>query len=180
MVTGRPKRKGRAWKKATLVGAAFALLLGAPLLVCGQRPASLRPAIEARYPDVPWVEADALAGWMRSGEVHLLDARQPEEYRVSHLRGATRIDPDAPDLAALDVPRDARVVVYCSVGWRSGGVADRMRRAGWTDVHNLAGGIFGWANADRPVYRGERRARAVHPYDATWGRMLRAELRAPL
>ncbi|RZO48481.1 MAG: rhodanese-like domain-containing protein, partial [Sandaracinaceae bacterium] len=180
VVTGQPKRKGRAWTKAAVASSAFALLLALPLLVCGQRPASLRPAIEARYPAVRWVDVPRLAGWMADGDLALIDARQPEEFAVSHLRGARRVDPDAPDLDALGVSRDARVVVYCSVGWRSGGVADRMREAGFTDVYNLEGGIFAWANAGRPVFDGARRARQVHPYDEVWGRMLRAPLRAPL
>jgi rhodanese-related sulfurtransferase len=108
----------------------------------------------------------------------LLDARQPSEYRVSHLRGARRIDPDHPDIEGLSVPRDARVVVYCAVGWRSGDVASRLQEAGYRQVYNLEGGIFGWANRGRPVYRDGERVRRVHPYDETWGRLLDRELHA--
>lgn len=144
-----------------------------------QAPESLRAAIAVRYPEVRWVRTGTLFRWLeRDRQIVLLDARTAEEHAVSHLRGARRIDPDAPDVAS--VPRDARVVVYCSVGWRSGGVAERLREAGHRDVYNLEGGIFAWANEGRPVFRGDRRVRRVHPYDAIWGRMLRAELRAPL
>lgn len=134
---------------------------------------SLRPAIAARFPDVPWVDTGRLARWLRSErEVVLLDARQPEEFAVSHLAGARRIDPDHPDIDGLGLRRDARVVVYCSVGWRSGGVADRLMRAGYRDVYNLEGGIFAWANEGREVQRDGRAVRQVHPYDSTWGRLL--------
>ncbi len=141
-------------------------------------PTSLRPVIEARYPEVRWIDVATLGRWL-AGErpVVLLDARQPAEFAVSHLEGARRVDPDAPDVAGLGLARDARVVVYCSVGWRSASVADALRRAGYGDVHNLEGGIFAWANEGRPVSRDGRRVRAVHPYDETWGRMLRAPLR---
>lgn len=170
------QRSSRKW---ILTGALVALLLGVPLYVCGQGPEGQRAAIAARYPDVSFVTTERLAGWLDGGEeVVLLDARTPAEHRVSHLRGARRIDPDDPDLDALDAPRDARVVVYCSVGWRSGGIADRLQDAGWREVYNLEGGIFAWANEGRPVYRDGRRVREVHPYDDTWGRMLDESLHA--
>lgn len=145
-----------------------------------QSAGSLRSAIALRYPDVEWVDGPTLRRWLarRQPPVVLLDARAPAEFRVSHLAGARRVDPDHPDLGALRPLRSSRVVVYCSVGWRSAVVADRLRQAGFTDVHNLEGGIFEWANARHPVVRGEREVRAVHPYDEVWGRMLRPELRA--
>lgn len=163
----------------------MAALVAAALLVVGlparaQSPAALRAAIEARYPDVAWVEAGRLARWMRDGERRtvLLDARSREEYDVSHLRNAVWVHPEATDPAALDIPHDARIVIYCAVGWRSGKLADRFREAGFERVHNLEGGIFAWANEGRPVYRDGERVREVHPYDASWGRLLDEELRS--
>lgn len=169
------------WRSPRGALLAFALLSAASAAssAAAQAPEALRTVIAARYPDVRWVEAQTLAAWMADGRpLILLDTRATEEFAVSHLRGARRVDPDRPDLAALGIPRDARVVVYCSVGWRSGGVAERMREAGYTHVSNLVGGIFGWANASRPVFRGEREVHHVHPYDETWGRMLRSALHA--
>ena len=131
--------------------------------------AAVRPLVAARYPDVRWVTPAELE--RRDGPV-LLDAREADEYAVSHLRGARRVDPDRERFDDLGIARDALVVVYCSVGWRSGTIADRMRSAGFTRVYNLEGGIFAWANAGKPLYRGSRRVRSVHPYDAVWGRLL--------
>ena len=155
----------------------IALLLLAASAASAQSPESLRIVIAARYPDIQWVERATLAAWLREPQPPLLlDARQESEFAVSHLRGARRIDPDHPRSDGL--PRDRRIVVHCSVGARSGAVADALRRAGLRDVFNLEGGLFGWANAGLPVHRGEREVRAVHPYDAAWGRMLRRELPA--
>ncbi len=108
----------------------------------------------------------------------VLDARQAAEHRVSHLAGARRVDPDRPDVGRLAIPAGAPVVVYCSVGWRSASVADVLARAGHAHVFNLEGGIFAWANEGRAVVRDGRSVRAVHPYDATWGRLLRRDLHA--
>lgn len=99
---------------------------------------------------------------------------------MSHLRRARRVDPELTDVASLGLERDDLIVVYCSVGWRSGGIADRLRAAGYTRVYNLEGGLFQWANEGRAFYRGNERASQVHPYDAIWGRLLNERYRAPL
>jgi rhodanese-related sulfurtransferase len=168
-------------RKWGVIGAVLALLLGVPVLACGQSLEQMRTVVSLRYPEVRWVTPRQLAAWMRSDEARptlLLDARQPDEYRVSHLRGARRIDPDEPEIEGLSAPRDARVVVYCAVGWRSGDIASRLQDAGYREVYNLEGGIFAWANQGRPVYRDGERVREVHPYDETWGRLLDRRLHA--
>lgn len=159
------------------MAASGAALLALGVLVsyaASQPPESLRPTIAARYPDIRWVRTTTLARWLADDDerVILLDTRARGEFRVSHLRGARLVDPDLTDIANLGLPSDAKIVIYCSVGWRSGIMADRFRRAGFRDVYNLEGGIFAWANAGRAVYRGSQRAETVHPYDDVWGRML--------
>ena len=132
-----------------------------PVVVVGAGPVGLSLAIDLAQ---------------RGQRVVLLDARELAEFRVSHLEGAARIDPSHPDFDAVRVPERARVVVYCSVGWRSADIASQLRQRG-VDAYNLEGGIFRWANEGHPVVRGDRRVRAVHPYDETWGRLLDAPLR---
>lgn len=153
----------------------------APLLVCAQGPTSLQPAIDAQYPGGQWVTRSELHRWLEEDDAPvLLDARTREEYAVSHIRGARRVDPDRPQLDSLDLPEGARVVVYCSVGYRSADIAAQLKDRGVTNVYNLLGGIFEWANEGCPLYRGSERVQQVHPYDATWGAMVDDERRAPL
>ncbi len=139
--------------------------------------------LAARYPDVPSIPPDVLAQRLASGAPPLvLDARTPAEVAVSHLPGAQRVDPDA-DVAALaaaldSVDRSREIVVYCSVGVRSAGVAERLRAAGFENVENLSGSIFRWANQGRPLVRDGQPVRTVHPYNAAWGRLLEPGLRA--
>ena len=150
--------------------------------------------IARRHPDVPQATTADLAARLGRGEpVVLLDARTPAEYAVSHLRGARRIDPNASadDIRQMlaGTPDSAAVVVYCSVGWRSGDLAARIQEAGRGTsgrgrVENLRGSIFAWANEGREVVTGAGDsvavARLVHPFDSTWGRLLRRDLRAPI
>jgi rhodanese-related sulfurtransferase len=139
--------------------------------------------IASDFPDVATVSTDSLAERLSDDSAPrpvLLDARSPEEYAVSHLPGAHRVDPAADAHPSLDtLAADTPLVVYCSVGYRSAGVAQALRDQGFTNVANLKGSIFRWANEGRPVYRDDdRRVAAVHPYDATWGRLLADSLHA--
>lgn len=168
-------------RRSWLVLAALLVLVGA-VVAAQPRIAweGLRATIEARHPEVPWVTGDELVRWIaREPRPLLLDARTEAEFRASHLEGAMRVDPDRPNVATLARPTAGRkVVIYCSVGWRSGDVAAALREAGWREVYNLEGGLFAWANAGRAVV-GED-APLVHPFDATWGRLLIESRRAPL
>ena len=142
----------------------------------------LKKAIRGEFPAVEQLSTAELAAWLERPEGPrplLLDARSVEEYEVSHLPGAVRVDPDAepptlPDGLAKDVP----IVAYCSVGYRSSVLANRLMEAGYSEVWNLEGSIFEWANEGRPVYRGDREVRQVHPYDRRWGRLLDRDLHA--
>jgi len=138
--------------------------------------------IASNYPDVPTISTDSLAERLSTDTASkplLLDARSPEEYAVSHLRGAQRVNPNAKRYPNLDtLAADQPIVVYCSVGYRSAGVAQKLRAQGFTNVSNLTGSLFRWANDGRPVYRDGQRVAAVHPYDASWGTLLADSLHA--
>lgn len=171
----------------TLVGrtlGAFVLSLSLGLAAIASADAltfeGVRAAIVREFPDVPFVTADALSALLArppASRPVLLDARSAEEFAVSHLDGAIRIDPDHPDPSLAGRDRRRTIVVYCSVGYRSARVARALAQAGFVDVRNLEGGIFAWANAGRAVHRGRRRVRDVHPYDDHWGSLLHPELR---
>jgi rhodanese-related sulfurtransferase len=169
-------------RRAILFLCLSALALTPPLVGAAQQSLAAQKAIiAARYPQVRWVATSALARWMGragNGGPILLDAREPEEFAVSHIRGARLVDPDLEDMRSLGIDRGERIVVYCSVGWRSGAFADRLREAGFRRVYNLEGGIFRWANEGRTLYRAGHVVRKVHPYDGTWGLMLEPEHRA--
>lgn len=142
--------------------------------------------VERDFPGVESISTDSLATWMADTArlpPLLLDAREAEEYAVSHLPGAVRVAPDGSAEALRTVLADvdpARpVVVYCSVGYRSARVTQQLREAGVAgEAYNLEGSIFRWANEGRPVVRDGEPVQEVHPYDAAWGRLLRRDLHA--
>ena len=172
---------------AAVVVAAAALLAASRAGAAEDAPAS-SAAVEAlialRFPDVASITTAELAAWMQDParpQPLLLDVRGAEEYAVSHLPGAVRVEPGAdprPFLAGVDAERP--IVTYCSVGYRSAAMARAIRAAGHPAVSNLKGSIFAWANEDRELRRDGERVEVVHPYDVKWGRLLRPERRAEL
>lgn len=142
----------------------------------------LKSKIRQTFPQVQQISTEELANWLDRSEATkplLLDTRQPEEYAVSYLPDAQRLDPYTSDFAELEaVPHDRPIVTYCSVGYRSARVADRLQSAGYTNVANLEGSIFEWANKGRSVYRDGAQVKQVHPYNTLWGYLLHPELRA--
>lgn len=141
-----------------------------------------KATVRQRFPDVKQLSTDELAGWLsrtNGPSPVLLDVRTPPEFAVSHLPGAVRVDPKSkPSDIDPTLPADRPVVVYCSVGWRSSELAERLRRAGRTNVFNLEGSIFAWANEGRPLEAAGRPVHRVHPYNRTFGRLLKPALRA--
>lgn len=140
----------------------------------------MKAVVRSRFPGVPQLQTSELAVWLADPHREpplLLDVRTEPEYKVSHLAGAIRVDPSAGrnQLARfLQLPRP--VVVYCSVGYRSSELATRLRAAGQTNVANLEGSIFAWANEDRPLVSDSNRSvRLVHPYNQTFGKLLRRD-----
>jgi len=141
--------------------------------------AAIKALIRARFSGVEQVSTEDLSRRLASGEeIVLLDVRTPEEYAVSHLPGAIRVDPDAEDLEGLPVPAGADVIAYCSVGYRSSELVQRLMKRGVPRVANLDGSIFAWANEGRAVERHGRPVKEVHPYDERWGFLLDEKLHA--
>ncbi len=152
---------------------ATGLLIGVALAT-PKNPLDVTRLVDLEQHEVPWVSTSSLAG--RIGRVQLLDVREPGEYAISHLRNARNVSPTAARVRGLDPSKP--VIVYCSVGFRSARLGARLKDRGFR-VHNLAGGIFQWANEGRPLVDARGPAQTVHPYDAVWGRLLKADLREP-
>ncbi len=170
-------------KLALLAVTTFFVAVACAKMMPGGGLRAVEAAVREKFPSVPLVSTDELAREMADERtILLLDVRTPEEFAVSRLRGARRIDPDAEPGEIPFLPEDADIVTYCSVGYRSAKMAARLRAAGYLHVRNLEGSIFRWANEGRPLYRGNQLARKVHPYNAVWGRLLdpwrRAEVSA--
>lgn len=85
-----------------------------------------------------------LAERMAAGKITLLDVREPYEYAAGHVKGAVNV-PLGSLQGKLDrYARDAEIYVICHSGSRSASAVRLMKRAGFTNVINVAGGTSAW------------------------------------
>jgi rhodanese-related sulfurtransferase len=105
--------------------------------------------------------------------VILLDTRSYKEYEISHIDSAIWVGYDSFDLSHLDgIDKDKKLVVYCSVGYRSCKIGIKLKNNGFANVRNLYGGIFKWANLGRPLFNDSTKTNKIHTYDEYWGRFI--------
>ena len=104
----------------------------------------------------------------------LLDTRAPEEFDISHLEGAYFLDYGSFNTEKVKlISKDSVIIVYCSVGYRSERIGEKLRAAGFKNVRNLYGGIFQWVNKGYPVVnRKEQPTDSVHTYNKNWSQWL--------
>jgi rhodanese-related sulfurtransferase len=103
----------------------------------------------------------------------ILDSREWAEFNVSHLPGAIWIGYNQPKFDVLDsIDQSKKIVVYCSVGYRSGKIAEKIAGRGFVHVYNLWGGIFDWVNNGNAVVNDEGSTAQVHAYSKKWGKWL--------
>jgi rhodanese-related sulfurtransferase len=138
--------------------------------------------VSVKFSEVPQLPTEELAIWLADPKreaPQLLDVREPEEFAVSHLAGAIQIPPEAsPEQVIEQIDLKRPVVLYCSVGYRSSALAERLIDAGATEVINLEGSIFKWANEGRPMWHEGKATKQAHPYNQKFGKMLKANLRS--
>jgi monothiol glutaredoxin len=88
--------------------------------------------------------------------LHLYDVRSPSERAQASIPGSRLLDEEAmSDIQGL--PKDSMLVFYCHFGPRSQSAAEHFRLQGFTNVHNLVGGIDAWSqqvDPDVPRYSG--------------------------
>ncbi|SDS35358.1 Rhodanese-related sulfurtransferase [Polaribacter sp. KT25b] len=126
--------------------------------------------------NVPYMSVKTLA--LPKTDAILLDAREEKEYKVSHLENAICVGFDnfklEETIAKLPEDKKAKIVVYCSLGIRSEIVADKLIKAGYTNVYNLYGGIFEWKNADFKVIDTlGNNTEKVHAFNKNWSKWLK-------
>ncbi len=75
----------------------------------------------------------------------LLDVRNPWEWSIDRLEGATLLP--LPDLERRisDLDPTAETILYCKIGLRSLLALRRLQRAGFQNVRHLRGGLHAWA-----------------------------------
>lgn len=85
-----------------------------------------------------------------AGTVTIVDVRPPEERANATIPGAFEtIDAGIESLESL--PKDTPLAFLCHSGGRSASAAEHFRQLGFTQVHNITGGIDAWSDTDASI-----------------------------
>lgn len=131
------------------------VLLMLTLAACGGAEANTAVADPAPEIDVaalgPDIDVQTVAEIKDRNDVLVLDVREQWEYDEGHIPNVTLIPMNEIPNRLDEIPTDKEVVVTCRSGNRSGQVADFLRQQGYTNIHNMTGGILDWQAAGLPV-----------------------------
>jgi rhodanese-related sulfurtransferase len=116
------------------------------------------------FPDVPDVSVEELIALRREQDVVLVDVREKREQRVSMLPGAI---PSREFEKNIENYKGKTIVVYCTIGSRSGHFTRELIQKGFT-AYNLRGGILAWIHAGQQLVSEGKETRRVHVYGRRW------------
>lgn len=148
-------------------------------IACAQAPAERPHASNAKFDkmisktidfSVPVIGAEELKE--SKEEVTIFDAREKEEFDISHIENAQYLGYDEFNVSRLgEIAKDSKIVVYCSIGYRSEKIGEQLQAMGYNNVYNLYGSIFDWVNRGYPVVdsNGDT-TKEVHTYNKAWSK----------
>jgi sulfur-carrier protein adenylyltransferase/sulfurtransferase len=99
------------------------------------------------------ITATELKGMLdRGDDIFLVDVREPNEYEIVSIPGATLIPKDQfLTGAALErLPSDKKIVLHCKSGARSAECLAVVKGAGYSDAVHVGGGVLAWVNQIDP------------------------------
>ena len=97
-----------------------------------------------------------LTGLINRDNALVVDLRPSGEFEKGHIAGSKNVQTSQfdPENKHLAVAKALPVVLVCRVGQTASGAAKRLRKAGFTQVSVLEGGIQAWQAADLPLVKG--------------------------
>jgi rhodanese-related sulfurtransferase len=117
------------------------------------------------------IKADELKAIIDDTNLVLIDVRQPREQEVSMLPHALTTGQFAA-IFATGIPKHKRLVVYCTIGYRSGKYAAELAKQG-IKAENLEGGVLAWSFAGGKFRAKDAKGdwmetNRIHVYDPEW------------
>lgn len=126
------------------------------------------------YNGFPTISCSAASRKIGNPSILFLDTREKEEFKISHIKGATYVGYDKFTMSTMRlVPKDAEIIVYCSIGARSQDIGEKLQKAGYTNVKNLYGGFFQWNNSGlQKVDSNGNPTVRIHGFSKEWGKWI--------
>ncbi len=114
--------------------------------------------ITGGYKEVGTTEATRL---MNEANTLILDVRSQAEFSAGHIGRAKHIPVDQllKRMNEVEKSKSEPVLVYCKSGQRASMACRLLKKAGFTQLFNLAGGINAWVQADLPIEKNEKKGK---------------------
>ena len=90
------------------------------------------------------INAEEAKKLIDAGGVKIVDVRTPHEFNEGHIQGAQLIELNQVAAKSASWPKDEKILFVCASGSRSAAAAQMMVEKGYTQVYNLAGGVYQW------------------------------------
>ena len=100
---------------------------------------------------VPAIEHEDMQKAVESGECHIVDVREPNEYAAGHIPGAKSHPLSSFDPTKL--PTGKPLILVCQAGGRSARALQATMASGRTDVVHYSPGTRGWVSRGGAVKR---------------------------
>lgn len=136
--------------------------------------ADYQKMLKTYYNDFPTISCTQAAKKIGNPSIIFLDTREKKEFNISHIKGATCVGYDKFTLSSMRlVPKDAEIIVYCSIGARSQNIGEKLKKAGYTNVKNLYGGFFQWNNSGlQKIDSNGNSTIRIHGFSENWGKWI--------
>ncbi|MDX2360512.1 MAG: rhodanese-like domain-containing protein [Crocinitomicaceae bacterium] len=124
------------------------------------------------YDSFPTITAESALKKVNDQNAVFLDIREMEEFNISHIQGALNVGYEQFYMDEIKhLKKSTEIIVYCSIGARSQEIGKRLKKFGYTNVHNLYGGLFHWSNLEYPLFDlWENPTKNIHGYSKDWGK----------
>jgi len=116
------------------------------------------------FADVQDIAPVAAMELMKTSPVVFVDVREKKEQAVSMLPGAIT---EQEFLNHLERYRDKTIIGYCTISYRSGKLAEKLKAKGVVML-NLRGGLLAWVHDGGKVYDRNGETRRIHVYGRKW------------
>ncbi len=101
--------------------------------------------------EVPEITPVELKQMMDEGrDFRLVDVREPHEYDICRIPGSVLIPLGDVPARMNELDSAQEIVVHCRSGARSARAVEFLRKAGFSRIHNLKGGILAWSDQVDP------------------------------
>ena len=88
-----------------------------------------------------WTGTEFLRHLLKKEKSFILDVRSPREYETQHVKSAVNIRLNDLRDRLHEIPQNTTVVVHCAGGYRSTIACSLLKKAGYSRVVNLLGGL---------------------------------------